>query len=250
MNRTALEQEIRDLEMRLSADSDEATVPPASEMPESEAFEAEDEAVEEVPVNEEETLAEEINDLEQEITGCGHKKASHGYNGVEWEEADAELAALYNEINREDQSAIEEGGEGESGFMSGGECQNVECKVKKPTVARQRTSAQVNNPEEPHGKGGLWQDQDVVEELMGVGDKAEDILDVAKESSKFNDSEFIYASRLKEASQRLDNVAAELEKRGGAWKKFAFRVDRIADAVDTERLGTLKKIASRKAGRK
>lgn len=106
--------------------------------------------------------------------------------------------------------------------------------------------AAIDNPEDERG---LWQDHSGVEDLMGVKDLAEsgkdgDMLPTVDEQTEVDEGDMIYASRLKEASSRLDRVASALEKRGGKWVKFAYRVDQMADAVDTKRKGIMTKLAS------
>ena len=207
----------------------------------------------EVPPSADDDLNSEIMALEDEIAGCC-RNAAHKSQSEVVEDADQELADLYNEINSEDEATISKGAEGETGFFPGSECQNVQCRKPTPEAATMPKKAsegdKINNPEEPHGKGGLWQDKDVVEMEMGVDDLGEDTLDAVKDSTEFTDGEFIYAKRLHEASARLDRVAASIEARGGNWKKLAYRLDKIADAIDSEKHVTLKKVAAaRKAAR-
>jgi len=241
MSRTALDQEIKDLEIRLGM-SEEAKSCVGTEDAE---------------------LSDEIRALEEEIEGCESKNAADEYEGEIWDEADQELANLYDEINSEDETDISKGTEGDDGFMPSNTCQNVTCdgeaeisELRKAVQAIGKRASEIfaediDNPEEDQGRGGLWQDFDAVADLMGVGDKGEDGLDAVSEATDFSDSEFIYAKKLKEASSRLDRVATAVESRGGSWKRFAFHVDKISDAIDKELHGTLKRVAAaRQAARK
>jgi hypothetical protein len=203
-------------------------------------------------------LDQEIMALEEDIEGCDMRSAAHKSKSEVVEDVDQELADLYNEINAEDESIISEGAEGETGFFPGGETQNVISRKPTPEAAnmlKRRRAAEgdtIDNSEEPHGRGGLWQDKDVVEMELGVDDLADgDPIEVVEDSTEFTDGEFIYAKRLHEASQRLDRVASAIESRGGNWKKLAYRLDRIADQVDAEKASTMKKLAAaRVAARK
>ncbi len=70
--------------------------------------------------------------------------------------------------------------------------------------------------------------QDYLEEVsdeIGVDD-------ISTEDSMIEVPETGYTARLKEASRRLDRVASYLEKSGQV--KLAFRLDRLADALDSE----------------
>jgi len=98
-----------------------------------------------------------------------------------------------------------------------------------------RSQDEVENPVEESDKGLIWDDFDEVEkEIGGPEEKPEKPLDVVKDSTKFNESEYVTASRLKEASRRLDRVAAALESKGGKWVKYAYRIDKLADMLDAE----------------
>jgi hypothetical protein len=57
--------------------------------------------------------------------------------------------------------------------------------------------------------------------------------DIATEDATIDVVSSSYVGRLTEASRRLDRVASYLEKTGQV--KLAFRVDRLADALDSER---------------
>jgi hypothetical protein len=284
MSRSAIEKEILALEKRLGMGPEDDVPPACGPMAEDDA-EVAPVADMEVPPSDdsddddEDDLGEEIAALEQEIQGCGSKKASHKYQGEVYDDADQELADLYNEINAEDQKVIEENLGDDSNFFGDGENQNVRTRrptpeaallpkkssaapAGKPAKASEepvnvkvakallKLAAKINNPEEPHGRGGLWQDKDVVEMEMGVEDKGEDALDAVADSTEFKDSEFVYAKNLKEASARLDRVAGAIEKRGGNWKRLALRIDKIADAIDGERKQVVKRIAARKVAQR
>lgn len=79
---------------------------------------------------------------------------------------------------------------------------------------------------------------DQVQELLDVQDKAQDIENVvdqpASQQEGLDDIQKPVLARYMEASRRLDRVAEALEAKGGKFVKFAYRIDKIADAVDRE----------------
>jgi len=80
---------------------------------------------------------------------------------------------------------------------------------------------------EPGIEDEITQDSfDEVEEELGADD-------IATEDTTKDVVASEYVGRLSEASSRLDRVASYLEKNGQV--KLAFRIDRLADALDAER---------------
>jgi len=74
-------------------------------------------------------------------------------------------------------------------------------------------------------------EEDITQEyLTDVLDEVRDPGTIDTDESMLDTAESGYTARLKSASMRLDRVATYLEKQGR--KKLAFRVDKIADAID------------------
>jgi len=98
--------------------------------------------------------------------------------------------------------------------------------------------------EEPLDEMAMYSSEDSVEKILaGIEDQItqESLKEVEKaagsgvvtEPSTLSVAPTGYTARLSEAEERLDRVANYLEEQGR--KKFAYRVDRIADAVSVER---------------
>lgn len=225
--RKSLLAEIEELEMEID------------ESPEEDEIE-EDEIEQELRAMEDELLryAEEDIDEEEEedIDEDGGESVEEVEEFARYSEDEIDIENYEDEIDDEEEDITGE-------TMSD---QNFARKALEQEI--KKLEAAIDNPEDDRG---IWQDFSEVEELMGVDDLTDsgedgDMLDIVDDATDVDESDMIYASRLQEASVRLDNVADELEKRGGNWKKFAFRIDQIADAVDSKRKILAKKIASRK----
>jgi hypothetical protein len=244
---------------------------------------AEDEEVEqEVKATEDEDLEKEIKALEEELDEevVEEKKAEE----VEEDDLDKEIKALEEEIDGEDEEdaliASIFAGEAEDIAKSNKELENEAAKYDKEdglvseaekinkedvktmkesagspkadvgdfgnedqnTKMSSQRKAAVKNPFEDRGL--IWQDNAAVEELLKKDLTDDDGEPITLLNTGVKKSDFIYASNLKEASMRLDNVASALQERGGNWVKIAARLDMIANSIDSKRKIVASKIAS------
>jgi len=249
----SLEAEIQALEQRLGV------VPMYRRRRRSQPI-LEEEVLEEPIVEEEEMgLEEEIAQLEDQLSQDEDiMEYAQDESPLETQE---ELEDIAEDIVDEDADVIEESvGEGDIGLLESGEDQNTKISRQLIRLAEMLESqteeeeAEIAQDEEPVGEL-MHQDLDVVEKIVDSPstDSGEggDVLPVVKEETEVSEKdvtasdEIKYASRLKEASHRLDRVSSYLEKKGGKWVKIAYRLDKLADAIDGERRVVAKRVASR-----
>lgn len=181
-----------------------------------------------------EMIEEDVSD--EELVGCDY---------AEDEDEDEGLGTMYSmddEVVSEEPELVEEiaAMEEQLGCMS----------RRNRSSRRHNRGAAIDNP--VNSRGLLWQDHDAVEELMGVSGLTDngdsdggDVLASDVAETDVGDSDIIYAKNLKEAQDRLNRVAGELESRGGKWVKLAYRLDQFGDAIQSRRGKIAKRIASR-----
>ena len=145
-------------------------------------------------------------------------------------------------ITKEDDKVIEDSNDTIT-VPTAGEDQNTKVSRQLLNLARQLEAA------DEGVEDTISQPFAEVENLEDVEDETEsskegDVLPVAEKKKRKASEDRAYFSRLREASWRLDRVSNVLEKKGGNWKRLAFRLDQLADTIDSERRVVAKRIAS------
>jgi len=210
-----VEEELEPMDVEEPVDDlDDEIAALSEELEEEEYLEEPIESMDEMSME----YASEEDDLESEID-IMLKRLS--------EDQDAELESEAQDIVKEDNADIDDA---------------TKTSSEEESIAKSlmQLAQALSNPVEDDGI--LQQDHDEVQKVMDMepddgtddGDDG-DVLPVVQETTDFTESDYIPASRLQEASARLDRVASALEKRGGKWVRYAFRVDKLADAIDGER---------------
>ena len=209
MDRKALEDEILELERTICGGPSRA----------------QDDVIEDEILDE--MIEEDVSD--EELVGCDYAEDDEDEIGM--------MYSIDDEVVTEEPGLVEEIAAME---------EQLGCMSRRNRAGRHDREAALDNPVEDRGL--LWQDNDAVADLLGVGgltDDDGDILDADIVETDVGDSDIIYAKNLKEAQDRLNRVAGELENRGGKWVKLAYRLDQFGDAIQNRRSKIAKRIASR-----
>ncbi len=239
-----IDQQIRALEKQIAEVENEEETPVAAE---DDSMETNIEELGEQTAEDDDDLSKEIAALEEDLKTASEDETEDKTEEIVKGITDEELKGMADKTSLEDNAKIEDSFVDPSVHAGFNVEEDQNTKISKALI---HLAGELVNPTEDKGKGILWQDKDVVEKLMGVKDKTDsgpggDMLPVVQDNTTFTEGDYIYATRLKEASQRLDRVASFLEGKGGRWSKVAYRIDKISDAIDGQRKVLAKRIASK-----